>query len=82
MGSISRALHQRGLPLLLGTVAAGLLGQAVGIIPVLAIQGGGYVAAGLAVLAALRGRPGAGSRRLRPLLASSPRQRRMRDARS
>jgi Na+/melibiose symporter-like transporter len=37
-----------------GTVAAGFLGQSVGIIPVLATQGAGYVVAGLAVTVALR----------------------------
>ncbi|HEX3492688.1 MAG TPA: MFS transporter [Streptosporangiaceae bacterium] len=39
-----------------GTVAAGFLGQSVGIIPVLAAQGAGYVIAGLAVVLALRPR--------------------------
>jgi len=39
-----------------GTVAAGFLGQSVGIIPVLATQGAGYVIAGVAVVLALRPR--------------------------
>jgi MFS family permease len=43
-----------GIAIVAGTVAAGFLGQAVGIIPVLAVQGGGYVAAGLLVVVALR----------------------------
>jgi hypothetical protein len=43
-----------GVAIVAGTVAAGFLGQAVGIIPVLAVQGGGYVAAGLLVVVALR----------------------------
>jgi Na+/melibiose symporter-like transporter len=43
-----------GLATVAGTLAAGLLGQAAGIIPVLVIQGGGYVAGGLVVLVALR----------------------------
>jgi len=37
-----------------GTVSAGFLGQSVGIIPVLAAQGAGYVVAGVAVVVALR----------------------------
>jgi len=55
-----------GVAILAGTAGAGLLGQAVGIIPVLALQGAGYVVAGLAMLIALRpgprtaGRPAAG----------------------
>jgi Na+/melibiose symporter-like transporter len=43
-----------GLAIVAGTVTAGFLGQAVGIIPVLAAQGGGYVAAGLLILVVLR----------------------------
>jgi hypothetical protein len=38
---------------ILGTVGAGLLAQSVGIIPVLAVQGAGYVVAGLAMLVIL-----------------------------
>ena len=41
------------LSLTVGAVTAGFLGEAVGIIQVLAIQGGGYVVAGLMVLALL-----------------------------
>ena len=44
-----------GVAIVAGTLAAGLLGQVVGIIPVLAAQGAGYVIAGLAVIVALRG---------------------------
>ncbi len=44
-----------GVAILIGTVCAGFLGQAVGIIGVLAVQGGSYVVAGLAMLVVLRG---------------------------
>ena len=37
-----------------GLVCAGFLGEAVGVIPILAIQGAGYLLAGLVVLAVLR----------------------------
>ena len=43
-----------GAAVVAGTIAAGFLGQTVGIIPILAAQGGGYVVAGLLVLVALR----------------------------
>jgi Na+/melibiose symporter-like transporter len=43
-----------GVAIVAGTIAAGFLGQTVGIIPVLATQGGGYVLAGLLVVVALR----------------------------
>jgi Na+/melibiose symporter-like transporter len=43
-----------GVAIVAGTVAAGFLGQSVGIIPVLAAQGGGYIVGGIAVLIALR----------------------------
>jgi Na+/melibiose symporter-like transporter len=43
-----------GAATVIGTVTAGLLGQSVGIIPVLAAQGAGYLIGGLAVLTALR----------------------------
>jgi Na+/melibiose symporter-like transporter len=46
------------LSLSIGATCAGFLGESVGIIPVLAVQGGGYVVAGLMVLALLPGRPG------------------------
>ena len=39
-----------GVTVLAGTLGAGYLSRAVGIIPVLAIQGGGYVVAGLVML--------------------------------
>jgi Na+/melibiose symporter-like transporter len=44
-----------GVAIVAGTIAAGFLGQSVGIIPVLATQGGGYLLGGTAVLFALRG---------------------------
>jgi Na+/melibiose symporter-like transporter len=43
-----------GVAILAGTLCAGFLGQAAGIMPVLAVQGGGYVVAGLAMLVTLR----------------------------
>jgi Na+/melibiose symporter-like transporter len=43
-----------GVAVLLGTVAAGWLGEAIGIVPVLAVQGAGYVVAGFAVLVLMR----------------------------
>lgn len=42
-----------GISVVAGTVAAGILGDLVGIIPVLSAQGAGYLCAGLAVVAAL-----------------------------
>ncbi len=47
-----------GVTVLAGTLGAGYLSRLAGIIPVLAIQGGGYVVAGLAMLLWLRGEPG------------------------
>ena len=44
--------------MLAGTLAAGYLSRLAGIIPVLAIQGGGYVVAGLAMFIWLRAEPG------------------------
>ena len=43
--------------MLAGTLAAGYLSRLAGIIPVLAVQGGGYVVAGLAMLIWLRTEP-------------------------
>ncbi len=43
-----------GVTVLAGTLAAGYLSRFVGIIPVLAIQGAGYIVAGLAMLAGLK----------------------------
>jgi MFS family permease len=62
----------RSVAMVVGTTGAGLLGEAVGIVPVLAFQGVGYVVAGALVLFLLttRGAPGTedrvaeGSRRL------------------
>jgi Na+/melibiose symporter-like transporter len=39
-----------------GTLGAGFLGDSVGIVPIIALQGAGYVVAGVAVLVVLRGR--------------------------
>lgn len=55
-----------GVALVAGTLAAGFLGQTLGIIPVLAAQGAGYVLAGGFVLVALKpdrdaARPGSGA---------------------
>jgi hypothetical protein len=47
-----------GITILAGTLGAGYLSRVVGIIPVLAIQGGGYVVAGLVMLAWLRDNDG------------------------
>ena len=44
----------QGLAVLVGTVAAGWLGEAIGIVPILAVQGAGYVLAGFAVLVLMR----------------------------
>ena len=46
-----------GVTILAGTLAAGYLSRYAGIIPVLAIQGGTYVVAGLAMLAWLKNSP-------------------------
>jgi Na+/melibiose symporter-like transporter len=54
-GAISTA---EGVTVLAGTLAAGYLSRLAGIIPVLAIQGGGYVAAGLGLLVWLKEAPG------------------------
>ena len=43
-----------GVAIAAGAITAGFLGQSVGIIPVLAAQGGGYLVGGTAVLLALR----------------------------
>ena len=49
-GSLGAA---EGVAVMVGTLGAGFLGQYVGIIPVLAVQGAGYVVAGLAMLITL-----------------------------
>ena len=51
-----------GVTVLAGTLAAGYLSRLAGIIPVLAVQGGGYVVAGLAMFIWLRPEPGPVSR--------------------
>ncbi|MEJ3750279.1 hypothetical protein WEI85_44350 [Actinomycetes bacterium KLBMP 9797] len=43
----------RGAAMLIGTLAAGVLGERLGIVPVIAAQGAGYCAAGLLILALL-----------------------------
>ena len=47
-----------GVTVLAGTLGSGYLSRLAGIIPVLAVQGGGYVVAGLAMLVWLREEPG------------------------
>jgi hypothetical protein len=47
-----------GITILAGTLGAGYLSRAAGIIPVLAVQGGGYVVAGLVMLVWLKDRDG------------------------
>lgn len=47
-----------GIAVLVGTLCAGFLGQTIGIIPVLAVQGASYVLAGFAMLAMLRAATG------------------------
>ena len=44
--------------MLAGTLGSGYLSRLAGIIPVLAVQGGGYVVAGLAMLVWLKEEPG------------------------
>jgi Na+/melibiose symporter-like transporter len=48
-----------GVTVLAGTLGSGYLSRLAGIIPVLAVQGGGYVVAGLAMLVWLKEEPGA-----------------------
>jgi Na+/melibiose symporter-like transporter len=57
-----------GVAILAGTLCAGFLGQAVGIIPVLAVQGGGYIAAGFAMLIVLRAESVPAAGRLTPVV--------------
>ncbi|QNN53108.1 MFS transporter [Nocardioides mesophilus] len=45
----------RALAVVVGTTTAGFLGETVGIVPILALQGVGYVVAGAMVLVSLRG---------------------------
>jgi MFS family permease len=47
-----------GVTVLAGTLGSGYLSRLAGIIPVLAVQGGGYVVAGLAMLVWLKEEPG------------------------
>lgn len=49
------AFFAQSLAMVVGTTGAGVLGAVVGIVPVLAFQGVGYVAAGVLVLTTLRG---------------------------
>lgn len=55
----------QGVALLAGTLLAGVLGDVLGIVPVIAVQGAGYVVAGLIVLGGL---PGARQRRPVPIV--------------
>ena len=57
-----------GISILAGTLGAGYLSRLAGIIPVLAVQGAGYVVAGLAMLVWLKEEPG------EPASASARRQ--------
>jgi MFS family permease len=57
-----------GVTVLAGTLGSGYLSRLAGIIPVLAVQGGGYVVAGLAMLVWLKEEPG------EPVGASAQRQ--------
>lgn len=55
-------LAVQGAAVLVGIGIAGWLGEAVGIVPIIAIQGVGYVAGGFMVLGALRGTAAADTR--------------------
>jgi hypothetical protein len=57
-----------GVTVLVGTLGSGYLSRLAGIIPVLAVQGAGYVVAGLAMLVWLKEEPG------EPASASARRQ--------
>ena len=57
-----------GVTVLAGTLGSGYLSRLAGIIPVLAVQGAGYVVAGLAMLVWLKEEPG------EPASASTRRQ--------
>jgi Na+/melibiose symporter-like transporter len=59
-GAISTA---EGVTVLAGTLAAGFLSRVAGIIPVLAIQGAGYILAGIAMFVWLREEHGSGAAR-------------------
>jgi MFS family permease len=73
-GRVYGALNAaEGAAILAGTVAAGFLAQLAGIIPVLSVQGAGYVVAGLMMLAVLRStrrRRADGALRIRPAPAT------------
>jgi hypothetical protein len=55
-----------GVATLAGTLGAGFLSRPLGIVPVIAVQGAGYVLAGLAMLAWLTADPGPVSVRITP----------------
>jgi MFS family permease len=57
-GRVFGAVSALGITVLAGTLGAGYLSRLAGIIPVLAVQGGGYMVAGLAMLAWLKEAPG------------------------
>ena len=46
----------QAVALIAGTLTAGLLGESVGIVPIIAMQGVGYIVAGVAIVAAFRRR--------------------------
>jgi Na+/melibiose symporter-like transporter len=61
-----------GVAVVLGTLAAGFLAELIGIIPVLAAQGGGYLLAGLYVVIALRHDEPVPLRERGPIVGSQP----------
>lgn len=73
-GSIFGALGTtQGLLILTGTLLGGALGDALGIVPILVVQGGAYVVAGIIVLMLLAGFDGAGlaqRKRSKPIIRS------------
>jgi MFS family permease len=60
----SLVMLTRSVAMVVGTTTAGFLGDAIGIVPVLAFQGVGYVVAGLLVLTALTSARSVGGRRV------------------
>ena len=69
-----------GAAMVLGTSAAGLLGQSVGIVAMLTVQGGAYIVAGIMAVVVLRQESGQHGR-LENLLAPLPESRRARGRR-
>ena len=62
----------QGLLILTGTLLGGALGNALGIVPSLVIQGGAYVVAGIIVLLLLAGFDGVRTRLKKEKLANNP----------